>query len=659
MKRQNHAILFVSQTLGDDSATGYLPADDGRGNGPLKTMEAALERIRALRREEHFAPMTVALTEDYFLQAPIDIRDTDAVTVTSYGARRRVIGGARIAGWRHGEFNGSPCLCATLPDGVPADVTDLFVNGERAHATRFPKGRNLKIRDAENALRGPHQHGEYFWNSSRWFLVDPADLAEAKNIENALINYDHYWVDEHSPIESYDPKTGMLVMTCHSRFSISVSYDENPQSAPLYYLTNVPNTFGEANEWYLDRATRTVYYVPRGKEITPDTIEAFVPLTDRLFCISGKDVYLENLELTCTRGDYLSTAQHPINVPPARFYASDVQSVHGAPGAILFTDATRCGMLSCSLHGVGIYAVDLRQRCDRIRIEGNHIYDVAAGGIRIAGGKLEEDPSYIVSHCAIQKNHIHACGKRYLAGCGILLMDASDCDICENEIHDLEYSGISAGWVWGYTDSKTYGCRIHKNHIYDIGKGNLSDMGGIYLLGKQPGTVVSENVIHDVRCHNYGAWGIYLDEGSSFITVKDNLIYRTQSECFHLHYGSHNTVKNNVFLGNAGSCVRISREESHPQVRFEDNLFVTDGVPIYGRLLLPPKNLTTDRNLLWDRKNAAPVLWASSAGERTSLATWQRELENDVHSRVLTSADLPAILAQFDRWELTELLAQS
>lgn len=68
-----------------------------------------------------------------------------------------------------------------------------------------------------------------------------------------------------------------------------------------------------------------------------------------------------------------------------------------------------------------------------------------------------------------------------MAGCGILLMHASECEISDNEIHDLEYTGISIGWCWGYADSSTYGNIIKGNHIYDIGKGNLSDMGGIYL----------------------------------------------------------------------------------------------------------------------------------------------------------------------------------
>ena len=638
------STFFVSQAFGDDSFTGVSPTVDKNGNGPYKTVERAIDAIKELRNAGSERPLTISFVDDYFLSKPVDLSNLYRVTLNSYRAQKRVIGGVRIDNWKKDTFNGKECLSAVVPENVAADFTDLYVNGERAKVTRFPKKDTLKIVDADNCLVGDYIPFEHFNGSSKWFRVNTEDLSGLDGIEDAMINYYHYWIDEHSPIESYDAESGILVMKYNSRFAVSATYDKNPNASPQYYLSNIPNCFEEKGHWYLDKNTRKVYYIPQNDGITPENIEALAPLSDKLFIISGEDIRLCNLELTCTRGDYASTAkiEYVYGTPDTETFAADIQSVCNAPGAITFKNATRCGIYDCYIHGVGIYGVEILAGSNHIHIENNRIYDVCAGGIRIAGGSAQElalDEMLAVSDCIIRRNHIYSCDKRYLAGCGIFLMNANNCEISENEIHDLEYSGISAGWVWGYKESATYGCIIKKNHIYDIGKGNLSDLGGIYLLGKSRGTVVSENTIHDIKCFNYGAWGIYLDEGSSYVTVEKNVVYNTDTECFHLHYGSHNTVRDNLLLGGDHSCVKITREEKHDQVLFEQNVFVTDNSSIYGSIQAPEK-LQARRNILWSTKTPNPILWIDNNGKEYYFEEWRNQFHNDEDSIVADPRDM-------------------
>ena len=601
------STIYISQNQGDDKSNGLAPMRDNTGNGPLKSFGRALSLVRALRASGVDHPLTLSLVDDYCLDSPLEISEK-LLTVESFGTKKRIIGGIRVEGWTYGEFNGVPCLCARLPERDEGwEFSDLYVNGERAKVTRYPKTDRLKIVECDDPKKDRSE--SIIDHSSTWFKLIPEDVAKLGDLTGATVNYFHNWIDEHSPIVSYEPDSYKIVMKYRSRFSVSHVYDTNDPGAIHYYLTNLAATFGEPGEWYLDRKSSTVYYIPESAAITPESIEAFAPTQGCLLHIEGESVSLRNLELTCTGGYYASNFMHfgAEEKYPERplLFASDIQSVCGAPGAIIFENASRCSVSECYVHGVGIHGIEIKKNCNHIRIEENHIYDICAGGIKIEGGSANEDPSLATYACIIRKNHIHAIGRRYLAGCGALIMHARDCEISENEIHDTEYSGISVGWVWGYADSTTYGNIIRGNHIYDIGKGNLSDMGGIYLLGKQRGTVVAENRIHGIRRRNYGAWGIYLDEGSSFVTVERNVVYDTETEPFHLHFGSHNTVKNNIFYAKNSPCARISLGEEHYQVNFERNILITEGHPIfYGRLSGIPINC--GRNLVWDTKAGSP-----------------------------------------------------
>ena len=61
----------------------------------------------------------------------------------------------------------------------------------------------------------------------------------------------------------------------------------------------------------------------------------------------------------------------------------------------------------------------------------------------------------------------------------------------------------------GATDrNHSKGNTIEFNQLHHIGKDTLSDMGAISTLGVQPGTVIRNNLIHDVEAFTYGGWRI-------------------------------------------------------------------------------------------------------------------------------------------------------
>jgi parallel beta helix pectate lyase-like protein len=199
--------------------------------------------------------------------------------------------------------------------------------------------------------------------------------------------------------------------------------------------------------------------------------------------------------------------------------------------------------------------------------------------------------------------------------------------------------------VWGYGPSPSSGNQIVGNHIHDLGQGLLNDMGGVYLLGVAPGTVVRGNLIHDVSCANYGGWGIYLDEGSSHVVVEGNVCHDLSSQCFHVHYGRENLVRHNVFAYGRQGGIAVTRPEEHVAFTFERNIVLCDGgVPAFsgvpGKGDVRAYGLVSDLNVFWDL--GGPVRVAGN-GKKDADMRWSvvelldddwRALGHDRHSVV-------------------------
>ena len=142
-------------------------------------------------------------------------------------------------------FNGTPCLSLFIPEVKSGKwhFTDLYVNGKPAKLSRYPKEGTLKAVTTENPS----------WplaNSSKWFIAFKEDLENISGVEDAIVSFNHFWIDEHSPVESYDRETGKLVLKYPSRFTITVNYENNASSDLHYYLENVAETFSQPEEWF-------------------------------------------------------------------------------------------------------------------------------------------------------------------------------------------------------------------------------------------------------------------------------------------------------------------------------------------------------------------------------------------------------------------------
>ncbi len=638
---------------GNDSWSGLLPEPNAAGDdGPFATLDHARRVVREVKTQGLLPDrVTVYLRGGrYPLSQPIvfEPEDSAPVTYAAFPGEQPILdAGRRIEGWSVETVNGVEAWTAELPEVKEGRwyFRQLFVNGERRPRARLPKQCMYRIAEVPGM---PLPNG---WKNESYdrFRLGDGQMKRWRNLTDVEIVAFHFWIDERFPVADFDDATQMITTARPSRAPLVEAFGDT--LAPCF-IENVFEAMTEPGEWYLDRAEGKLYYVPKPGE-SPEETEVFAPRLLQILKLMGEpdeNRFVEFLRfegLAFEHADWVQPGEEDDPAPEwsdprrsisgghRRGRASGSQAAADVPGAVRLRGARNCAIENCRIAHIGWYAIEVGDGCSGVRLAGNELFDLGAGGVKINGAAWGEPAALQTHHIRVTDNHIRACGRVFHCGVGVLSMHAYGNVISHNHIHDLYYSGVSCGWVWGYGPNISRDNLIEYNHIHDLGQGLLSDMGGIYTLGVQPGTVLRGNLIHDVTKLNYGAWCIYPDEGSAHLLIERNVCYRTNGEIFHQHYGRENIVRNNVFAFGGDSVAAHGRADlQHKAFSFERNLFITNGRPIFKggyAAKLAYKNLRSDLNLFWDASGAA-LSFKDGEGE----LDWEgwRALGHDKHSLV-------------------------
>lgn len=579
---------------------------DGSKNRPYPTLEAARDGLRLLKRNGLKSAARVLIAPGvYRLAKPLLFTPEDSGTKecpiawTGLAGRPVISGGRVIAGWREGEINGVKCWQAELPDVRAGKwwFTQLFVNGRRRLSARLPKQgfyRFAGVPEAE-AQRDP---GAIF-HGAMSALFQPGEIKAFRNLADITAVVPDHWYENHLRIDKVDEALHTIHFATkgYSRFS----RDETGKHT-RFRLDHVLEACTDPGEWCLDRAGGTLSYIPLpGESMEKTLVEA--PLLDHLLSIEGDTLDPEK-RVRNLRFEFLDFRQADWELP--RDNAGALQSAFQAPAAVRLVGAEDCALYGCHVSQVAGWAVEVLRGCRRNRIAACALYDLGGGGVKIGpegglerswvdgshgafrgmdhlaygwgpcredrGGALAGRNRVASSATTVSDCSIHDGGIIFHSAVGIWVGDASRNRILHNHIYNFSYSGISCGWTWGFAPAYTHDNRIEGNHIHGIGHGILSDMGAIYTLGRQAGGTIARNFIHDVHSYGYGGWGIYTDEGSSWLTIEDNVVCHTKCGGFHQHYGRDNIVRRNIFADAIENQVQVTRRQMVRALIFENNL---------------------------------------------------------------------------------------
>ena len=575
---------------------------DDNPRGPWRSLAGARDALRALRSSGFLhGPVTILVEAGtYNLPATVEFGPEDSHTTyaAAPGAHPVFDGGKVLAGLRETTLNGCRAWTVSVPEVASGvlNLRSLFVDGARRPRARYPKFSP----DAEGVHRALRIGEIRFPERRKLFDGDhvlkplPGDVQDWPSLRDAEIVLLHYWVETRLPQPYLDPETGWITCARRSVFNLYESF--NPKLA-RYYIDNLFEALTEPGEWYVDRKTGLLTYLPLPGETLKNT-QLTIPLVTRFVDVAGIAFNRQGSTITDPLGAKLVeglnfeglTFRHADWYQPGADFlphdsgafagltdiplGSAAQAAVHVPGTIRYRWSRGCSFSRNTVQNTGFTGLEIGEGCRDLHITRNTLEHLGGGGLKIGGAEIDGPPADRTGHLKVADNTIRHVGRVFHQSCGLLLTRAFECDIVHNEIAHTCYTGISAGWAWGYRETITRGIRIENNFIHDICEGVLSDNGGIYLLGVQPGTVVRGNHICRVTAADYGGWGIYPDEGCSHVVFEHNWIHDTGGTSFSVHYGRELVVRHNVFARSGEAFVNVGRAEGHIAANFAHNIFL-------------------------------------------------------------------------------------
>ena len=485
----------------------------------------------------------------YRLYEPLFVRYEDNKILLKGEPGTVVSGGIEINGWkRKGKL-----WVTDVPDfnGRPIDFRQLWVNGSKA-----VRARDVEDFEMMHRVMSLDKPGQRMW-------VPVKAVEKILKAPYAELVIHEMWCVANLRIKKIEVEGDSAAISFHNPES-RIQF-EHPWPCPMittdghnsaFYLTNAIELLDQPGDWYHDIRTHKLYYYPRqGEQI--ETIKAEVPVLETLLRIEGTqgrevaDITFQNITFSHTGWMRPSTHGH---VPlQAGMYLTDAYKlrpqitrvdnhkldnqgwIERADAAIELTHTRNINFKGCTFKHMGGSGIDYKEGCTNGVVDNCIFNDIAMNGY--VGGAFSL-PAYETHMHFAPENYPWCTGQIVTNslftdignedwGClAIVVGFANHVQITHNEISEVPYSAISIGWGWNRWLTECGNNLVHANRIHHYAK-HMYDVAGIYTLGEQYGTVISENVVSDIYSPGYAHdphhwFYLYTDEGSRGITVKDN-----------------------------------------------------------------------------------------------------------------------------------------
>ena len=448
---------------GDDAWSGLAKTSDGKGNGPMRSPQAALRRLRELRTQDpklrERTTYVRLLAGTWYLDAPLEIglEDSGSEEHRTFIVGTRAAdgagpdgavshpttvlsGGRRITGWKKTTRLGVNLWAAELPDvdGRPWTFRELFVAGpdgrpgRRARRARHPDQGYLAITGTTDADAAKP------WSEGVTRLrISPAELAKMGSGGTAELVLMSRWVESHCRIDAIDVNGGTVTLRDKTVFK--------PDPGDLFYVESLPS-LNAPGEWWLDEKGRQVWYVPRPGE-DPATTEIVAPRLATLLRITGGDEptrRVEHLGLSAIRFE-CAEWWFPASDAEAARASGSAQAAIAVPAAIEAVNTHDVGFAQCEVVDCGTYGISFGRGCRADFIVGSWLHELGGGGVKIGETVLPPTPDGETAANLVRGCTVQDVGRIFHSAVGVWIGQSPDNRIQDNSISNLYYTAISIG----------------------------------------------------------------------------------------------------------------------------------------------------------------------------------------------------------------------
>lgn len=574
--------LFVHDIKGSDLFEGSFER-------PVKTIQAALVRTRALRNKQA-GERTLCITirgGTYYLgtNATTASSQIGAIALTSndsnlvienYQGERVVLSGGALLQLQWSvhakKANGNTIMKAQVPSYVDLDqFNELYIDGSRAIVAKYPNGDpstqglyaknpgfafdSLKWwqpthkKSVDIHISDPHRDGTVFpyyqigvgggasvfnpprsfWSTQsppaggnyavpRGLTVKNGTLPHIDNWTKPSTGYVHafhdgYWGSWVFEIASVDSSENTIMF---GRGGFQEARGAGGGGA--YYVANIFEELDSPNEWFLDKETRTLYFMPNGtmpETFVASQIPCLISVSGSSIEDSVKNILIQGLILTETSNTYMRDYTVPSGGDWAvhrggTFYLTNTKNVVIASN--LFTQ----------LGSIGVAVIDYNEAASIILNEFVWLGDSAIVAVGSADGidgfTVASQPTNVL----IQSNLIHEIGIYVKQSSPVLIAVSRSISVIGNLMFNIPRAAVNIND--GFYGNHTLSWNVIFNTVRET-----SDHGPINTWDRQPFLTDAVTpglpslwqhdsyIHHNVLFNNYHAlWPIDHDDGSCF-----------------------------------------------------------------------------------------------------------------------------------------------